>query len=106
MGYYDSVKDSVRNKGGSHSNGFKKLREEAEKDNVNGDNDDTPIEILEEGLKERPFQNSGSNSNDVSDGSDSVASSGSGAESEVLDKLDKLIEQNDRIIKVLESFGE
>lgn len=105
MGYYDSVKDSVRDKGGSRSNGFKKLREEAEKDTDNEQDDDTPIEVLEEGLKERPFQDKASSSDETSSGQQRELSTTS-SESEVLEKLDKLIEQNDRIIEVLESFGE
>ncbi len=104
MGYYDNVKNSVRDKGGSRSNGFKKLREEAEKETDEEEQDDTPIEVLEEGLKERPFEQKKSPRNTDSS-EDSEVSSSAETESEVLEKLDKLIEQNDRIIKVLESFG-
>ena len=125
MSYYDNVKDSVKDEkkeaksssdggGGGGAGNFSTLKEEAEK-NINEDeNDDTPIEVLEEGgidsgsssSKSSQSSNSGSPGNPMTQSS---GSSGSGGESidasGIEEKLDKIIEQNARMIEVLESFG-
>lgn len=130
MGYYDSVKDSIRddNNGSkdegdnmnSGSGNFDTLKQNAEESSEKEDEnkgDDTPIEVLEEdGLKrEAPSQN---NSNDsqtsstsqgnplTSQDSNNADSSGSADMSSVEDKLDKIIDQNQRMIEILESFGQ
>lgn len=148
MSYYDNVKDNVKDEKGENSSkpSFDTLREEAEKTSVEDDeekasDDDTPIEVLEEGglRKETPSgkeqnsqpasqqgspaQPSNQQSNtrqqgrqeNRSTGQPHSQSGGSGTGrsqgksqdlSSVEDKLDKLIEQNRRIIEVLESFGQ
>jgi len=159
MGYYDNVKDSIRDENskedskdkeeasGSDSSGmnagnFDTLREAAEETEVEDDEesgDDTPIEVLEEdGLKKEAPSNQRAqastqsqaqkrsqqrteekqvqerNSNEGLNSSENVsqASQGkntpqsvSGDTSDLEDKLDKIIEQNSRMIKILEGFG-
>ncbi|QKQ98091.1 hypothetical protein GKQ38_00945 [Candidatus Nanohaloarchaea archaeon] len=124
MSYYDNVKDSVKDEkekaksasdggGGGGPGNFSTLREEAEKNADNQEEDDTPIEVLEEGGLQKDSSSSGSDSSgsnpmtqssqnsskDVSEGSGSMNSSN------IEEKLDKIIEQNARMIEVLESFG-
>jgi len=125
MGYYDSVKDSVRennkeNTGSSAGGGsFDTLKENAEKTSEEENKgDDTPIEVLEEdGLKrENPNkqeEKTVSSNESGSTGSNPLTSSGSSSEGEVSQdlsslesKMDKLIEQNERMIEILESFGQ
>ena len=121
MGYYDSVKDSVRennkkNTGSAGGGNFDTLKEKAE-ETADDENrgDDTPIEVLEEdGLsQESPNQQKQESSsqtkkseNPLTSNSSASSSSGSGDMSGVEDKLDKLIEQNQRMIEILESFGQ
>ena len=127
MSYYDNVKDSVKDEkkeaksssnggGGGGSGNFSTLKEEAEK-NVNKDeSDDTPIEVLEEGGLSSGSSSPGarSNSGSGSSGNPMTQSSGNSTGSQVEnidssgieEKLDKIIEQNARMIEVLESFGQ
>ena len=111
MGYYDSVKDSVREEGSKSDDGpnIDQLRESAEKNSQEDEEgDDTPIEVLEEeglsrkktekkSVPQKESNNEGMESNDAGNPFTS--------ESEVEEKLDKLIEQNERMIEILESFG-
>jgi hypothetical protein len=155
MGYYDNVKDSIRDENsekdskdeqeasGSDSSSspgpgnFDTLREAAEETEVEEDEggDDTPIEVLEEdGLKkEKPsgagqsqkqeVKRSGKASQQESQVQRKEKStvkqkssqpqrqdsrpenSVSGDTSDLEGKLDKIIEQNSRMIEILEGFG-
>ncbi|MFB6116475.1 MAG: hypothetical protein ABEK10_03075 [Candidatus Nanosalina sp.] len=131
MGYYDSVKENVKNQATDNNSGssgsssssenFDTLKEaasETEPDEEKGD--DTPIEVLEEdGLSRNPkrekkssnkeeSQNS-DNSNPFRDDEDKQSSSTAEIEadlSNVEEKLDTIIEQNQELIKILKSFTE
>lgn len=115
----DDNKMNSNNNSGSGS--FDTLKENAEKTAEEEDKgDDTPIEVLEEdGLKkEEPSQqqqqretqsrtqsqNTGSSGNPLT--SQESSSQGSSDMSGVEDKLDKIIEQNQKMIEILESFGQ
>ena len=126
MGYYDSVKDSVKDSGkdsddeGSGGN-FDTLVEAAQEDQDEEEQgDDTPIEILDEnGLRkesesrdrsqekkqsgERRQKRTNSSEQERTD-KDRNVSTGNDM-SEIEDKLDRIIEQNSRMIDILESFG-
>jgi hypothetical protein len=124
MGYYDSVKDSVKDqergensaKGGNFDTLKEKAQETSEEEQ---EADDTPIEVVDKGgiSRDTPSQDKESSqeessSSDRSGQSDSkdenpFSSDGSGSAdmSGVEEKLDKIIEQNQRMIEVLESFG-
>lgn len=122
MGYYDSVKDSVRENNSKNEaaggGNFDTLKEKAEETSEEEDNgDDTPIEVLEEdGLsQENPNKQGkrkkGSKSSDS--GSNPLTDSNSGSETEssqdlssLEEKMDKMIEQNRKMIEILESFGQ
>lgn len=116
MGYYDSVKDDIKNKSSSdkaESGGnFDTLKKNASEE-TEQEEDDTPIEVLDEGLdnqRRRKKKSSKKNTDSSSGGSGfppasnekSVSADASGLE----EKLDKIIEQNARMIEILESFGE
>ncbi len=112
MGYYDSVKDNVKGDGDGDSSvsgaSFDTLKEKAENSSEDEENgDDTQIEVLEEGGLNKSSE-TGSQS---SAGGNSMTGSSSGSVSRDTDlssleqKLDKIIEQNQRMIEVLESFG-
>lgn len=123
MGYYDSVKDDVKNKNSSSSgdgNGnFDTLKQNASEETEQKKDDDTPIEVLDEGLdssRKRRQKKSSSSSSDS--GSNSSRDSGfpptsndeeskqvSADTSGLEEKLDKIIEQNAKMIEILESFG-
>ncbi len=114
MGYYDSIKDDVKgnDKGSSDTGGasFDTLKEKAEdssEDEKKGDS--TPIEVLEDGGLDRRSSSSQSSTNanqQVQRQTGGSTAPGSEADlSSVEDKLDKIIEQNQRMIEVLESFG-
>lgn len=158
MGYYDNVKDSIRDEnsekdgdsdsgskasdsgksGGMGAGNFDTLREAAEETEVEDDEggDDTPIEVLEEdGLRKetssgktaqgqkQEVKGRGKASQESSGGqrkekgnieqkSSQSRSQGSrpensvsGDTSELEDKMDKIIEQNARMIEILEGFG-
>jgi hypothetical protein len=97
---YDSFKNSVKDSSskGSSTPDFKTLKEEAQENtSEDNDGDNTPIELPEDGL-------SRSNNTDNSDGNQSGDNSGVGSPA-LEEKMDRLIEQNDRIIQILESFG-
>jgi hypothetical protein len=115
MGYYDSVKDDIKNKSSSdkaESGGnFDTLKKNASEE-TEQEEDDTPIEVLDEGLdnqRRRKKKSSEKNTDSSSGGSGfppasnekSVSADTSGLE----EKLDKIIEQNARMIEILESFG-
>jgi len=161
MGYYDNVKDSIRDENSEKDTGeeeasgsgsgsgpdagnFDTLREAAEETKVEEDEesgDDTPIEILEEdGLRQEAPSNQRTeastqrqqktqkrsqqrtkekqrrqgNSNEGLNKSENVSQASeaqndsrtvSGDTSDLEDKLDKIIEQNARMIEILEGFG-
>lgn len=124
MGYYDSVKDSVRdndesegdNMNSNNGNGnFDTLKQNAEETADDEDEgDDTPIEVLEEdGLKREPPSETGSKQEGTSQGnpltsetSESTDSNASTDMEGVEERLDKIIEQNKKMIEILESFGQ
>lgn len=122
-----SDENSSGSSGGSGAGNFETLREAAsEEDEEDQQGDDTPIEVLEEdGLrKERPSGNSGGNSQKRSESTPSTEGNplkndqennqGSGGSepqtsadlSGLEQKLDKIIEQNDEMIRILRSFAE
>ena len=119
MGYYDSVKDDIKNKSSSdkaESGGnFDTLKKNASEE-TEQEEDDTPIEVLDEGLdnqRSRKKKSSEKNTDSSSGGSgfppasnDSNEKSFSADASGLEEKLDKIIEQNARMIEILESFGE
>ena len=97
---YDSFKNSVKDSSGKGSStpDFKTLKEEAQENTSEDDGgDDTPIELPEDGL-------SRSKSTDDTE-RDQSKDSGSVRSAALEEKMDRLIEQNDRIIQILESFG-
>lgn len=121
MSYYDNVKDSVKDEkkeakssskgSGGGSGNFSTLKEEAEKGINDDENDDTPIEVLEEGgldsgsgKSDSTASSSGSSLDQQSSSTDNTG--GAVDSSGIEDKLDKIIEQNARMIEVLESFGQ
>lgn len=124
MGYYDSVKDDVKEKASkenSSSNNkasFNTLKENAQKESEKEEKDkgdDTPIEVLEEGLEEksqnqRKVKSSSEDSLGSSDSnpltSNSKTESSVEDSGELADKLDTIIDQNRKMIEILESFGE
>lgn len=124
MSYYDNIKDSVKDDGGDGNEGgasFDTLKEEAEKTDVESDEekgDGTPIEVLEEGGLREEAHSSGSQRSDSSgtsseSGSNPLtggSSSGNGSQpsqdlSGLEQKLERIIEQNDEMIEILRSFG-
>lgn len=122
MSYYDNVKDNVKDKksGASNKPSFDTLKEAAEETSVEDEeenaNDDTPIEVLEEGGLRKETSSQQQSQSKTSNQTRSQASSGGSTNvsqenrnvdmSSVEQKLDKLIEQNQKIIEVLESFGQ
>lgn len=136
MSYYDNIKDNVKKQAASNSSGssesssaggnFDTLKEaasETEPDEEKGD--DTPIEVLEEdGLSRNPKRNNdknktnssqkrnssstGSSGNPFKHGEDEENSVNSGNTdlSGVEDKLDTIIDQNQKLIEILQSFAE
>ena len=123
MGYYDNVKDSVKNqeRGENSARGgnFDTLKENAQENTTPDEQkgDDTPIEVVDKGgiSRETPgSSDSQKSSQDNSSSTDSSSgeenpftsdSSGSADMSGVEEKLDKIIEQNQKMIEILESFG-
>lgn len=125
MGYYDSVKDDVKDKNKNASSGdgkgnFDTLKQNASEETEQKEDDDTPIEVLDEGLDNSRRRKSRSSSSSNNSSSSSGNSGGSGfpptndsdvrentsADTSGLEeKLDKIIEQNARMIDILESFG-
>ncbi|MFB6143744.1 MAG: hypothetical protein ABEJ98_00395 [Candidatus Nanohaloarchaea archaeon] len=134
MSYYDNVKDNVKNNGSDSdspkkksSNQFESLKEAAEETSNEPDDekgDDTPIEVLEEDGLSREAPGSGQSSAQRSQNSqqsgadasspdkgnplteDSDSSTGSETDlSGIEERLDRIIEQNERMIRILESFG-
>lgn len=103
MGYYDSVKDSVGGDGQENDASYDTLKEQAD-DNQNEEDegDDTPIEVLEEGLENR---SSGSSGGEASGSGFPPASSSEGDLDSVEEKLDELVELNREILKTLRSFS-
>ncbi len=96
MNYYDNVKDTVRNSSSGSGGGFDTLKEAAE-ESIEDEGDDTPIEVLEEGgLREESSHSSEEGNQNINT---ETASS-----SNLEDKLDRIIEQNDKMIEILESF--
>lgn len=136
MGYYDNIKDSVKDQDSRDSStNFETLREAAE--NTPDDeerSDDTDIEVLEDGIstgssgKTQKDSKSSGGSKNVGKGSSGVKElSGSGEGNRerkvaggqsgdvgkkeisrpegVEAKLDRIIEQNQRMIEILEGFS-
>jgi hypothetical protein len=119
MGYYDSVKDDIKNNESKNSNsgGFDTLKESAEQNTKPDEQkgDDTPIEVVGEDRIETPDPGK-DNSGEGNKNSGSKNSSGENpftekqTESESLeelgDKLETIIQQNQKMIEILESFGQ
>lgn len=129
MGYYDNVKDDVKESDDTSKPNFDTLRKAAEESSESEEEregDDTDIEILEDGLNRDSSGNSSSSGLTelgAEDSSDSSASEAASSEktrersaastssnvsadtSGIEEKLDKIIEQNERMIDILESFG-
>lgn len=130
MSYYDNVKDNVRDGGSTEDDdkssnaSFDTLKEAAEETSEQEDEeekgDNTPIEVLEEGgLEERPAGSSNqqktqdrSAQRSQSQGENTGSGQGSGNpltqssdNSGLEQKLDRIIEQNEKMIEILESFG-
>jgi|APHM01.1.fsa_nt_gi hypothetical protein len=118
MGYYDSIKDDVSEDEASNSSsgsdssdrgsdqGYGMLKEAADENGVE-EGDDTEIEVLEDGLDqggagEQRHQTTQSNSRKKKqrDGNSNGI-----RDNALEEKLDKMIEQNEKIIEILESFG-
>jgi hypothetical protein len=117
MSYYDNVKDNVKDKktNSAGAPSFDTLKEAAEETSVDEEeesDDGTPIEVLEEGgLRQETSSQQRNKQQNNSDSSNSQAASspntGQSADmSSIEQKLDKMIEQNQKIIEVLESFGQ
>ncbi|MFB6245136.1 MAG: hypothetical protein ABEJ03_02200 [Candidatus Nanohaloarchaea archaeon] len=121
MSYYDSVKENVDDSNDTSRPSFDTLREAAEENSRSEDEregDDTDIEVLEDGLggdrnsggsgiEEIGGENDGQEDRKEAEEekvrkTSQAAVNGNGA---VEEKLDTLIDQNERIIKILESFG-
>lgn len=131
MGYYDNVKDTVSSEAESSSSSggdksaedrFSTLRKAAQETDTEDGGDDTPIEVLEEGLEKNrsstPTNTSQDKNRDTGAGIEkkrevsqssqtgkTVENAGASSNNELADKLDKIIEQNARMIEILESFG-
>lgn len=116
MGYYDSVKDDVKDDNSSDSEGkgnFDTLKQNASEKREQ-EEDDTPIEVLDEGLRKkssrRPREKNSSTSSQESSGSGFPPAQDSNQDPDtdvpgLEQKLDRIIEQNARMIEILESFG-
>jgi hypothetical protein len=108
MAYYDKVKDSVK---GDEEQGsgasFDTLKEKAEENpNEENEDDDTPIEVVAEGgieKKPKEKEESSEKTNPFNSSSEDQVES---VDSEGIEqRLDKIIEQNKKMIEILESFG-
>ncbi len=117
MGYYDSVKDSVKEdeRGANSAKGgnFDTLKQNAEQNTKPDEEkgDDTPIEVVEEGGIKKDVQEDQGRKQNTEDNNSSkeenpfTSSEGSTNASSIENKMDKLIEQNEKMIEILESFG-
>ena len=132
MSYYDNVKDNIRTKnkkkkekeGDKMTGNFDSLREAAEQTEDNEEGDDTPIEVLEEdGLstespkkrkqkqeRQRTQENNEQETNPLKNNAQNSNSSEKNVQnvnlSSIEEKMDKMIEQNDELIRILRSFTE
>lgn len=120
MGYYDNVKDDVKGSNDSSKPNFDTLRKAAEETTESADEregDDTDIEVLEDGLERGSGKSSSSgmkelDSGDASQNTKKAKNEATSTETNVSadmsgveEKLDRIIEQNQRMIEILESFG-
>lgn len=117
MGYYDEVKKNVREEASDGSSSeksepsFSKLKEAAQDtDPEDEGGDDTEIEVVgKDPIESHNSENSRTKDQRTPNQKErkerrSDFSSGKGNE-ELAEKLDKIIEQNQRMIDILESFG-
>lgn len=109
MNYYDNVKDTVKDKG-SGSAGFDTLKKAAEETSEEDEDqgDDTPIEVLEEGGLDQKTNASSKESSETSNTVRENFNEGKTVEGDfsgLEEKLDKIIEQNAKMIEILESFA-
>lgn len=115
MGYYDSVKDDIKKNESNKSSGggsFDTLKESAEQNTKPDEQkgDDTPIEVVGED-RIQPSDPGQENRKEKTSDTREEASEPEGnpfkggQASEIEEKLDKMIEQNQRMIEILESFG-
>jgi vacuolar-type H+-ATPase subunit E/Vma4 len=97
---YDSFKNSVKDSSRKNPStpDFKTLKEEAQENTSKDDSgDNTPIELPEDGLSQ--------SKDTVTDTESHSKDKGTIGGAALEEKMDRLIEQNDRIIQILESFG-
>jgi hypothetical protein len=113
MAYYDNVKDSVKQneKDKSGKSNFDTLKEKVSEEVENEEEeDDTPIEVVaEDGIEKE--STSGKDKKEDGSGENPFTSDTENSGSESIDaegleqRLDKIIEQNQKMIEILESFG-
>lgn len=130
MSYYDSVKDNIRDKkkqekedsGDKMTGNFDSLKEAAQENPNEDEGDDTPIEVLEEdGIstespsrkkqkeKQKQQKKDQRSTNPLKQNTENESAKSSNSQtdlSEVEDKLDRIIEQNDELIDILRSFAQ
>ena len=110
MSYYDNIKDNVRNQnsdGEESEASFDTLKEAAQEESEEeSEGNDTPIEVLEDGGLDEKQDEQSTGERKKSRGSQSEKNQEVRRDqSEVVERLDKIIDQNDRIIEILESFS-
>lgn len=122
--FYEGVKDSVRennednsgkesSQGSGNSASYSTLKQAAEDNDLDEEKEksETPIEVLDEGLNNQQSQQNQQRKEKTTKSVDNREKRTSSSKSQVKDtgnleeKLDKIIEQNARMIEVLESFG-
>ncbi len=109
ISYYDNVKDDVKDQNTGEKANFDALRKAAEESSEDDkEGDDTEIEVLEDGLKRAREKVEDSQQPSLGEGQESRQSTESGAAgagpAALEQKLDRIIEQNERMIDILESF--
>jgi len=115
MSYYDNVKDDIKKKGEGDTNeaSCDTLKEAAQEEKSEEEKaNDTPIEVLEEGgLRQQDKKEEGSK-DEQRESREKKSSEPSGnplndssENPEIEQKLERIIEQNDRMIEILESFA-
>ncbi|MFB6209081.1 MAG: hypothetical protein ABEJ56_02985 [Candidatus Nanohaloarchaea archaeon] len=114
MSYYDNVKDDIKNQGDSDENtaSFDTLKQAAQEEKSDEEKaNDTPIEVLEEGgLSKREASQGKQKSREKAkqekeEIKQPVEKNREANSSGIEEKLDRIIEQNDRMIEILEGFS-
>ncbi len=105
ISYYDNVKDDVKDQNTGEKANFDTLRKAAEESSgEETEGDDTEIEVLEEGLKRSRGKAEDSRSQPPEPDQVSRESADASGSDVLEQKLDRIIEQNERMIDILESF--